>query len=445
VGTSDVRDGTGKVQLRRKILRACVVAVVAAFSMLAGNGCRAEQQHWPLWESYAKGFIDDQGRVIDHTGQDRTTSEAQAYAMFFSLVANDKSHFDKLLTWTTLNLAQGDLLQHLPAWNWGKAPDGQWRVLDPNPASDADLWMAYDLLEGGRLWKDTDYSKLGLAMIEHIEQKEVAQLPPSCADGPLLLPAPTGFHPDDLTWIMNPSYEPLPLIAYFAATRPQGPWPAMLEELPRFYNHTATAGYAPDWSKCVAGQGWFATPAPGQQPMQTQAGQPGANPAVATPQNAASNATPAGVPAPAAIAAPAPVQVPALASFDAIRVYLWLGITDPKTPGVRDALDNFPAMGVYLSKQSVPPLTVDNYGSIKNTQGPLAFSAALIPYLKALDLNDEANAQIARLKAGLDPVSRLYGASQHYYYEQNMALFATGWLDNRYRIEKNGQLKLKWK
>jgi endoglucanase len=218
----------------------------------------------------------------------------------------------------------------------------------------------------------------------------------------------------------------------------------MLEELPRFYNHVATAGYAPDWSKCIAGQGWSATAAPGQQPVQTQSGQPGANPAAATPQTAATIPGAIPTPSPTPTATPAIVPLP-LASFDAIRVYLWLGIADPKTPGLRDALDNFPAMGTYLSKQSVPPLTVDSSGSVKNPQGPLAFSAALIPYLKALDLTNEENAQIARLKAGLDPGSGLYGPSQHYYYEQNMALFATGWQEKRYAIDKDGHLKLKWK
>jgi endo-1,4-beta-D-glucanase Y len=428
----------------KRVLHAGLVAAVIALSMLAGDGCRAEQQPWPLWESYAKGFIDNQGRVIDHSGQDRTTSEAQAYAMFFALVANDKGHFDKLLLWTQLNLAQGDLTQHLPAWNWGKAPDGQWKTLDLNPASDADLWMAYDLLEAGRLWNDRDYTKIGTAMIEHIEHQEVAQLPPSCADGPLLLPAPAGFHPDDLTWIMNPSYVPLPLVQYFATTRPQGPWPAMLQELPRFYNHVETAGYAPDWSKCVAGQGWSASAAPGQRPMQTQSGQPGANPAAATPQTASP------IPNATAIApAPAPIMtdvaaVPPVGSFDAIRVYLWLGIADPSTPGVRDALDNFAAMGTYLSKQSVPPLTVDSFGSIKNTQGPLSFSAAVIPYLDALNLKSPAKTQMDRLAAGLDAGTGLYGNPAHYY-DQNMALFANGWLEKRYRIDKDGRLKLKWK
>ncbi len=94
-------------------------------------------------------MIDSQGRVIDHSAQDRTTSEGQSYAMFFALVDNDRIRFDKLLNWTEVNLAGGDLTQRLPAWSWGKSPDGSWKILDQNPAADADLWIAYSLLEAG--------------------------------------------------------------------------------------------------------------------------------------------------------------------------------------------------------------------------------------------------------------------------------------------------------
>ena len=86
--------------------------------------------------------------------------------MFFALVANDRARFDKLLGWTQDNLAGGDLTQRLPAWSWGKSPDGSWKILDPNPASDADLWMAYALLEAGRLWHEPRYEKLGTAMAD---------------------------------------------------------------------------------------------------------------------------------------------------------------------------------------------------------------------------------------------------------------------------------------
>ncbi len=35
-----------------------------------------------------------------------------------------------------------------------KDPD-TWSVLDSNSASDGDIWMAWSLLEAGRLWKET--------------------------------------------------------------------------------------------------------------------------------------------------------------------------------------------------------------------------------------------------------------------------------------------------
>src|SRR2546422_464278 len=107
-------------------------------------GCSARV--WPsLWQHYAEVFMDNQIRVIDRDAGDRATSEAQAYAMFFALVANDRQRFDGLLGWTEQNLASGDLRLHLPAWLWGRAADGTWRVLDSNSASDADVWIAYTL------------------------------------------------------------------------------------------------------------------------------------------------------------------------------------------------------------------------------------------------------------------------------------------------------------
>jgi endoglucanase len=66
--------------------------------------------------------------------------------------------FDRLLHWTQANLAGGDLQTHLPAWLWGK----QGRPVEdsrPNSASDADVWMAYALIEAGRLWNVPVYTQ----------------------------------------------------------------------------------------------------------------------------------------------------------------------------------------------------------------------------------------------------------------------------------------------
>ncbi len=129
--------------------RFLLIVALSLFSMT--GGCK--EGPWQLWNSYASRFIDSQtGRVFDPNGDQHTTSEGEAYALFFALADNDRPTFDRVLSWTQDNLASGDLKTHLPAWIWGKNKDGQWKVLDPNSASDADVWMAYTLLEAGRLW-----------------------------------------------------------------------------------------------------------------------------------------------------------------------------------------------------------------------------------------------------------------------------------------------------
>ena len=130
------------------------------------------------------------GRVIDRTAQDRTTSEGQAYAMFFAVVANDPALFDRLLRWTEDDLAKGDLGANLPAWHWERRRGGDWGVVDANSASDADLRMAYALLEAGRLWRAARYDALGRKLLAGVARREVASLP---GLGPTLLPAPQGF------------------------------------------------------------------------------------------------------------------------------------------------------------------------------------------------------------------------------------------------------------
>src|SRR5215471_13391151 len=59
-------------------------AAILFSSLLSINGYA--QTSWPLWESYSRTIIDQQGRVIDRSAQDKTTSEGQSYAMFFALV-----------------------------------------------------------------------------------------------------------------------------------------------------------------------------------------------------------------------------------------------------------------------------------------------------------------------------------------------------------------------
>jgi endoglucanase len=68
----------------------------------------------------------------------------------------------------------------------------------------------------------------------------------------------------------------------------------------------------------------------------------------------------------------------------------------------------------------------------------------VIPYLTVLGDKAQAAAQSNRLGASMDAATGLYGHSPEYY-DQNLAMFATGWQEGRFRFEKDGKLKLKWK
>lgn len=373
-------------------------------ALLATTGCRA-QQPWPLLEHYEAHYLDNQGRVIDHSRGDLTTSEGEAYAMFFALVDNDRARFDKLLNWTEQNLAQGDLTTNLPAWSWGHAPDGSWHILDPNPASDADLWMAYTLCQAGRLWHADRYSKLGELMAQHIARQELVMVP---VVGTTLLPGPTGFHPSPTSWYVNPSYMPPPLLAYFAHIQPQLPWDQALASLPQVVQ--TSGGFAMDWMLADATAGMR----PSASPAALVALKPGE-------------------------AAPMP-----MGSFDAVRVYLWAGIADPATPHVRELLAALPGMAAYIQTHGMPPEQVGPEGQVFDPASPAGFSAAIIPYLHALHQQASQTTQQDRMTALLDPASGLYG-SGGLYYDQNLALFEQGWAEGRYRFDSHGTLHLRWK
>jgi endoglucanase len=346
-------------------------------------------QSWPLWDSYAAAFTDNQVRVIDHDAGDRTTSEAQAYAMFFALVANDRSRFDGLLRWTERNLASGDLTTHSPAWLWGRSRDNRWTVLDSNPAADADVWMAYTLVEAGKAWGESKYTRLGIAMAKRIAAEEVVQIP---GFGAALLPAPKGFQHDD-SYRLNPSYVPLQLLLRLGHELPQGPWLQIAANIPTLVKDSAPNGFAMDWIDFKSGGGF--TPS-------------------------------------------------ALGSYEAIRVYLWAGMLDPSTPAGESMLKGLSGMARYLRANSIPPAKVKQDGSIEDPKGPVGFSAALLPYLSALGEKELEEAQTSRIRSEFDSKTGLYGKPAKYY-DQNLALFALGSLERRFWFDPHGALKTTWK
>lgn|SRR5579871_1575436 len=346
-------------------------------------------QEWPLWKSYVNGFMDSQIRVIDHDAGDRTTSEAQAYAMFFALVANDRVRFDGLLRWTEQNLAGSDLSTHLPAWAWGRTAENKWGVIDSNAAADADVWMAYTLLEAGRAWNSKHYADLGAALAQRIATEEVAAVP---GLGTMLLPAPKGFHRGD-AYRLNASYVPLQLMVGLAHLLPNGPWKQIAAAAPILISRSAPHGFAMDWIEF--GKDSSSEPS-------------------------------------------------ALGSYEAIRVYLWAGMLDPKAPQRIEILKALSGMEQYLRSRQQPPAKVKLDGTIDDPNGAVGFAAALMPYLSAIGDKDARDRQMNRVRSELDPATGLYGKPAKYY-DQNLLLFALGSEEHRFWFDSHGEVKTSWR
>jgi endoglucanase len=109
------------------------------------------------WEVYVNRFIQADGRVIDRQANDITTSEGQAYAMLRAVWMKDRGVFDKTYSWAVNNLNSGVREDRLWAWKWGKTTNGDWRVLDPAFASDADEDAVLALMLAWKTWNDASY------------------------------------------------------------------------------------------------------------------------------------------------------------------------------------------------------------------------------------------------------------------------------------------------
>lgn len=350
---------------------------------------------WPLWNSYTTRFLNSHGRILDHDSNGRTTSEGQAYALFFALVSNDQKRFDQLLQWTAENLANGDLSRNLPAWEWGEAAPGTWTVRDRNSASDADLWIAYTLLEAGDCWTDSRYANLGRQLADLIAQREVARVP---GLGAVLLPGLTGFQADHATFYLNASYWPPQILLGLATHCPEGPWHEILANLPKLIKGSAPHGFALDWVAYRSGKGFLPVAPSGKR---------------------------------------------TIASYDAIRVYLWAGMLDAAAPLSRTLRAALYGMPRALERDDMPPAIVSVEGTVEDRQGGPGFSAALVPYLESCQKTRLAARQRQRVRAAWNAATGLYGDGK--YYDQNLILFASGWWEGRYRFACDGGLKLPWR
>lgn len=362
-------------------------AVVIAFlAMLLAVQANAEQCSWPEWEHFAANYIDDDGKVVDGSDERQiTTSEGQSYAMFFALVAGDKQRFQQLLDWTSANLVDGSLATQLPAWLWGQG-EKEKGIIDANAASDADLWIAYSLAEAGRLWSNHEYRTLSFYLAKLIERKETAQTE---SYGAVLLPAPYGFVMDDGDVRLNPSYLAPQLLRRMATLYPGSSWPEIERSAYKLLIDSAPDGYSPDWFR-LSGSRIMPDPSKGY-----------------------------------------------VGSYDAIRVYLWIGMLHKDSPHRDNLVQHFSMMAALTDVLGTPPETVDIATSTWQGDGPYGFSAAMIPLLRQTDMGAAAAKQKARVVKAMQSAS-----GRDSYYNTVLSLFAMGWEQGRYKFGPEGQLEV---
>lgn len=345
---------------------------------------------WLAWDSFARRFVQDDGRVVDITFDAKSTSEGQSYALFFALVANQRARFDQVLRWTSDNLAAGQLGTRLPAWHWGRHEDGRWAVKDENAASDADLWIAYTLFEAARLWNEPSYARTARLLLAQVQRQEVVN---AGAAGPLLLPSPVGFVLDRRRWRFNPSYVPGFMFRQLSTHDPQGPWAAIWSGFLALAPQLFAAGVAPD--------------------------------------NVVIDAD--------ARVAPDSERAPS-ASYDGIRVYLWAGMSGVGSHALVRRLAPFAAL---VRRLGAPPEKVNpsTGAPLPGEYSPLGFAGAVLPFLDALGDRATLAQQDTRVRAEAQRAAR--GVPTHYY-DQALILFGSGWLGGTYRFDEQGRVRPRW-
>jgi endoglucanase len=360
---------------------------------------------WPLWQTFAEHFVQPDGRVMDaSTPQRHSSSEGQSYAMFFALVANDPVTFERLWLWARNNLAAGDIQGHLPGWFWGLDAQGNWHLLDDNSASDADLWFAYDLIEAGRLWHRDDYTQVARQLLHNVATREVADLP---GLGKMLMPGFRGFIKPDLDkpelWQLNPSYMPVPLLRRLAGFDPKGPWSEIATNTATLLKVVSYRGFVADWVSYRR-----TGPAKGEFIVDPVKGE--------------------------------------LGSYDAIRVYLWAGLTSPRDPLAKPILASLGGMLQATASYGTPPEKVQVKSGENSGSASFGFSAALLPYLGALDQPALQALQLRRVQTLMAQslTADALKQAQPPYYHFVLSLFALGFTDHRYQLLENGKLQPVW-
>lgn len=185
-------------------------------------------------DRFFDGYVDADGRVVRRDQGDDTVSEGQAYAMLMAAATDDRQRFERVWTWTKANLQRED---GLLSWKWAGG-----RVVDPEPATDADLDAARALVLAGRRFAEPalteEGKRLGSAVLDH----ETAEI-----GGEMVLLAGPWAAPRR---VVNPSYVSPCTYALLEEATGDRRWTRLAENGKRLVAASLSEGrLPPDWAR----------------------------------------------------------------------------------------------------------------------------------------------------------------------------------------------------
>lgn len=205
---------------------------------------------------FLDAYVRPDGRVIRLDQGDDTVSEGQAYGLLLAEIAGRPAVFDRIWRWTRVHLQQPD---RLFAFYANKA--GQ--VLSPNPASDADLLIAWALLR---------YNARDAATM-HRQGRQVAAavLTHEVTFGPGGMPIlAAGTWATGRPASLAPSYWSLPALTGLAQLTGNRQWQRLANSAVALTDRLTRGGQRlpPDWAVLTESGKLVATPAPdGTEPQ----------------------------------------------------------------------------------------------------------------------------------------------------------------------------------
>jgi endoglucanase len=237
--------------LSSRLSRACALAAIAAIAGLglligseASSGASARSAgatSLPSPVSLARQFLRDyatnDGRILRRDQGSDIVSEGQAYGMILAEVAGQPATARTIWSWTHAHLQRSDRLMSFHASSSGK-------VLDTQPASDADVLMAWALLR----YRGVDATAL------HADGREIAnavlaQETVTAPDGTTLLTA--GPWATGSPAALDPSYWMPPIFVALARETGDNQWKTLAADSVRTLRAITRDGQElpPDWAR----------------------------------------------------------------------------------------------------------------------------------------------------------------------------------------------------